>query len=52
LTKEKFLTVAWNNRLTLILGLPTFIFAAAFLSTSFISDFAGFIVMVTMGVVY
>ena len=52
MTKEEFLTVRWNNWLTLLLGLPTIIFAVVFLTTSFLSDFWGFIAIVILGVVY
>ena len=49
---EKFLTIRWNNWLTLGLGLPILIYAIVVLSTSVLSDFVGFIVMVVMGAVY
>jgi hypothetical protein len=52
MTKEKFLTVRWNNMLTLGLGLPALIYAGVVLSTSLISDKAGFIGLVVIGVVY
>ena len=52
LTKDKFLTKRWNNGLTLGLGLPTFIYGVFVLSTSVLSDFAGFIGMVLLGAVY
>ncbi len=50
--KEEFLTVQWNNRLTLGLGLPALIYAVVVLSTSTMSDFAGFIGMVLIGATY
>ncbi len=52
MTKEDFLTRRWNNWLTLGLGLPTLIYAVVFLSTSVLSDFAGFIGMAVIGAVY
>jgi hypothetical protein len=52
MTKEKFLTVRWNNVLTLGMGLPTLAYGAFVLSTSVMSDFAGFIGMVVIGAVY
>jgi hypothetical protein len=52
MTKEKFLTKRWNNRLTLGLGLPVLIYAVVALSISVISDFSGFIGMAIMGAVY
>ena len=35
MTKEKFLTVRWNNILSLALGLPTLIYVVVAFSTSF-----------------
>ena len=52
MTKEKFLTVRWNNRLTLGMGLPVLIYIVVVLSTSVLSDFAGFIGMVFIGALY
>ena len=52
MTKEKFLTVRWNNVLTLGMGLPTLAYGVFVLSTSVMSDFAGFIGMVVLGAVY
>lgn len=52
MTKDNFLTKSWNNWLTVGLGLPTLIYATIFLSTSVISDFAGFIGMFVLGAVY
>ena len=52
MTKEKFLTVRWNNWLTLGLGLPTLIYAIVVLSTSVLSDFWGFIGLAIMGALY
>ena len=52
MTKEQFLTVRWNNLLTLALGLPTLVFAVVVLSTSVISDFWSFIGMLILGVLY
>ncbi|MHC4791134.1 MAG: hypothetical protein ACYS8Y_06820 [Planctomycetota bacterium] len=52
MTKERFLTKRLNNRLTLGLGLPTLIYAVVVLSTSVLSDFAGFIGMAIIGAVY
>jgi hypothetical protein len=51
-TKEKFLTRRWNNWLLLGMGLPTLVYAVVFLSTSVLSDFAGFIGMAVIGAVY
>ena len=52
MTKDKYLTVRWNNWLTLIMGLPTLIYAVFVLSTSVLSDFAGFIGIAVMGALY
>ena len=50
--KEQFLTVRWNNWLTLALGLPTLVYAMVVFSTSVLSDFRGFIGIVIIGVLY
>ena len=52
MTKEKFLTVHWNNLLSLGLGLPVLIYVVVVLSTSVFSDRAGFIGLVVIGVLY
>ena len=52
MTKERFLTVRWNNILTVGLGIPTLIYAIVILSTSVLSDLAGFIGLVVIGVLY
>ena len=52
MTKEKFLTVRWNNRLTLGLGFATLIYAGVVLFTSVLSDRAAFIGLVVIGVLY
>ena len=46
------MTVRWNNLLLLIFGIPILIYAVVALSTGFLSDFVGFIVMVVAGAVY
>ena len=50
--KEKFLTKRLNNWLTLVMGLPTLVYGVVVLSTSVLSDFAGFIGMAVLGAVY
>ena len=50
MTMGKYLTVRTNNWLTLGLGLPTLVYAVFALSTSVMSDFAGFIGMVVLGI--
>ena len=52
MTKEKFLTVRWNNWLTLILGLPAMVYGIVVLSTTVLPDFWGFIGMAVLGAVY
>ena len=52
MTKEKFLTARWNNWLTLGMGIPTLAYGVFVLSTSVISDFAGFIGIAVLGAVH
>ncbi|MFC1846445.1 hypothetical protein ACFLYS_00090 [Chloroflexota bacterium] len=52
MTKEKFLTKRWNNLLSLGLGIPVLIYAVFVLSTSILSESAGFIGLVVFGVLY
>ena len=49
---EKFLTVRCNNLLSLGLGIPILIYMVVVLSTSILSDFTAFIVLVIIGVIY
>jgi hypothetical protein len=52
LSKDRFLTVRWNNALSLIMGIPILVFVIFVLSTSVISDFTGFIWLLVTGVFY
>ncbi len=52
MTKEKFLTIRWNNILTLALGLPTLLYVLAAFSNSFWSTTGGLIGLAIIGVVY
>ncbi|MGB3717337.1 MAG: hypothetical protein WA996_23180 [Candidatus Promineifilaceae bacterium] len=52
MTKEEFLTVRWNNLLTLGLGIPALIYVVVVLSTSVLSDSAGFIGLALISVIY
>ena len=52
MTKEKFLTVRWNNILTLALGLPTLIYIIWAFSGSFWTTRGGLIWLALIGVVY
>ena len=50
--KDRFLTVRWNNLLTLGLGIPALVYAAVALSTSLALELGGFIGLVVIGVLY
>ena len=52
MTKEKFLTLSWNNVLTLGLGLLVLIYAFFVYSNPLSSEMAAFIGLVLLGVVY
>ena len=52
MTKGEFLTLRWNNILTLGLGLILLIYVAVVASTSVLSDFAAFIGLAIIAVVY
>ncbi len=52
MTKEAFLTVRWNNLLSLGLGLIVLIYVVVVLSTSVWSGRDGFIGLVVIGVLY
>jgi hypothetical protein len=52
MTKEDFLTLRWNNLLTLGLGLLVLIYVLVVLSTPVSSDLAAFIGLVLLGVIY
>ena len=50
--EDRYLTIAWNNALTLLLGVPTLVYGLAVLSTSALSDRDAFIGMALLGAVY
>ena len=50
--KEKFLTVRWNNLLSLGLGIPAVAYVVVALSTSLLSDRVAFIGFCAIGVLY
>jgi hypothetical protein len=52
MTKGKFLTVRWNNLLTLGLGLPGLIYVVVAFSTPFWSGRGGLIGLSILGVLY
>jgi hypothetical protein len=50
--REHFLTVRWNNILSLALGVPALVYVAIAVFTSVLSDRAAFAWLVLIGVVY
>jgi hypothetical protein len=52
LTKEKFLTVRWNDILTLALGIPTVVYVIVAFSTSPWTTLGGLIGLAVIGVFY
>jgi hypothetical protein len=52
MTKEKFLTIRWNNLLTLALGIPALMYVIYAFSTSLWSTRAGLIGLAIIGVFY
>jgi hypothetical protein len=52
MNKENFLTVRWNNWLTLGLGLPTLIFVIYAFSNSLWMEKSGMIILSIIGVLY
>lgn len=52
MTKVEFLTVRWNNFLTVSLGLPALIYVAIALSTPMWSTSTGLIGLAAIGVLY
>jgi hypothetical protein len=52
MNKEKFLTVRWNNILTLALGLPALIYVVVAYSTSLWTTMGGLIGLSILGVLY
>ena len=50
--KEDFLTVRWNNLISLGLGLILLIYVALVFSTPVLSDKAAFIGLAVLGVLY
>ena len=52
MTKEKFLTVRWNNLLTLGLGIPTLVYVVVAFSTGAWSTRGGLIGLAIIGALY
>ena len=52
MTKENFLTIRWNNLLSLGIGLPTLIYIAVAFSTSIWSGRGGLIGLAIFGALF
>ncbi|MEZ4667987.1 MAG: hypothetical protein R3E39_08735 [Anaerolineae bacterium] len=52
MTRENFLTIRWNNRLTLALGIPALVYVVAVLFTANWSGRDGLIGLAIIGVLY
>ena len=52
MSKEKFLTVRWNNLLCLILGIPTLLYVIYAFSSSFWLTRNGLIWLAVLGALY
>ena len=52
MTREKFLTVRWNNLLSLGLGIPALVYILVAFSTSLWSTMGGLIGLAIVGVLY
>ncbi|UCC16191.1 MAG: hypothetical protein JSU58_07400 [Dehalococcoidales bacterium] len=52
MNKDRFLTTRWNNILSLALGLPVLVYVLIVVTSSVMSDFSSYIVLVVWGVVY
>jgi hypothetical protein len=52
MTKEKFLTVRWNNILTIAMGIPALIYILYAFSTGIWSTIGGMIGLSIIGVLY
>ena len=52
MTKERFLTVRWNDMLTVALGIPALLYVAYAVSTALWKEMAGLIVLAAIGVLY
>lgn len=50
--KDEYLTARWNNIIALGLGLILLVYAAIVLSTAVLSDFAAFIGLAIIAVLY
>lgn len=52
MTRDNFLTLRWNNLLSLGLGLPALIYVIVVLSTAILSNDAAFIGIAVIGSLY
>lgn len=52
MSREAFLTVRWNNLMTLILGLPALIYVLAALSSPVWAEQSGLIALAVIGALY
>ena len=52
MTKEKFLTIRWNNILTLALGIPALIYVVFALSNLIWTEISGLIWLSAIGALY
>lgn len=52
MTKENFLTVQWNNWLSLGLGIPTLLYVIAAFSTSTWNTMGGLVGLAIIGALY
>jgi hypothetical protein len=52
MTKEKFLTIRWNNWLTLGLGIPALIFVVVAFSTSLWMERTGMVGLAVIGALF
>lgn len=52
MTKETFLTIRWNNILTIAVGIPTILYIVYAFSTSLWTTRGGLIGLALIGVVY
>jgi hypothetical protein len=52
MTKEQFFTTRWNNIISLILGIPSLIYAIVALATPVASGLPGFIALGVIGAVF
>ena len=52
MTTEQFLTVRWNNLLSLLLGIPALVYVIVVSTTSILSEGARFFGLVIISILY